>query len=158
LPKRFPNPGVVALAAISVALLGVLLWDLVGGLLLAAGLRAASLLDAGHGQTAGAEAVQGHGGGVAAGEGVLEVARFSCVFGYRSLLFWELGLGVSWTVRGRMWVVVVVERMFRRCVGGQYMYVGIASIDNARLLGLSNKGKIMHVSQDKERPCFSSVF
>jgi hypothetical protein len=101
LPKRFPNPGIVALAAIAVALLGVLLRSLVGGLGLTTSLRAASLLDASHGQTAGAEAVQGHGSGVAAGEGVLEVAHFRFVFSYRSLFFlWELGLGVSWTVRG----------------------------------------------------------
>jgi hypothetical protein len=50
---------------------------LVGGLRLAAGLRAASLLAAGYGQTAVAEAVQSDGSRVAAGEGVLEVAHVS---------------------------------------------------------------------------------
>jgi hypothetical protein len=95
LPKRFPNLCIVALAAIAVALLGVLLRGLVGSLGLTTSLRAASLLDANHGQTAGAEGVQGHGSGVAAGEGVLEVARFRFVFSYRSLFFcgsWVWGL------------------------------------------------------------------
>jgi len=97
LPKRFPNPGVTALAAVAVvSLLGVLLCvrhRLVGLLRLAAGLRAASLLAAGHGQRAGAEAVQGHGGSVAAGEGVLEVAHvWFRVFSYQSFFF-LLGVG-----------------------------------------------------------------
>jgi len=104
--KRVPNPSTVALAAVVISFLRVLLRGLcvrcrlVGSLRLAAGLRAASLLAASHGQTASAEAVQGHSDRVAAGEGVLEVAHVGCVFSYLSfLIFWELGLGVSWTVR-----------------------------------------------------------
>jgi hypothetical protein len=67
---------------------------LVGGLRLAAGLRAASLLAAGYGQTAGAEAVQGDGGCVAAGEGVLEVAHVCFVrSATRAFFFCEFGFG-----------------------------------------------------------------
>ena len=67
---------------------------LVGLLRLAAGLRAASLLAAGHGQSAGAEAVEGHGGRVAAGEGVLEVAHFWSVWlATRAFFFLGNGFG-----------------------------------------------------------------
>jgi len=78
---RFPNPG-VALAAVVVSLFRVLLrcllfvrHRLIGGLRLAAGLRAVRLLGAGSGQTAAAETVQRRGDRVSAGEGVLEVAH-----------------------------------------------------------------------------------
>lgn len=85
LSKRSPNPDVVALAAVVVSLLRILprgmlcmRHRLVCGLRLAAGLRAVSQMDAGRGQTASAEAVQGNGGRVPAGKGVLEVAHFRC--------------------------------------------------------------------------------
>jgi hypothetical protein len=67
---------------------------LVGGLRLAAGLRAASLLATCYGQTAGAEAVHGDGGRVAAGEGILEVAHV-CFVWSATRAFFSVGLGLG---------------------------------------------------------------
>lgn len=126
---------------------------LVGGLRLAAGLRAASLLAAGHCQTAGAEAVHGDGGRVAAGEGVLEVAHVCFVWSAtRAFFFCGMGFGVSWSVRGGdVGCCCWRENVLKRCAGDRYIYICSALEDNAELLGLPDKGKTRHVDQYNER-------